>query len=53
MPDDDNDALFANANIGFGGEAHPEGTAVDAAAVDAAATTPTKEKERALPLSCT
>jgi hypothetical protein len=29
MPDDGNDSVFAVANLGFGVEAHPEGTETD------------------------
>jgi hypothetical protein len=34
MPDDGNNALFAVAHLGFGVEAHPEGTETDSAADD-------------------
>jgi hypothetical protein len=46
MPDDDNDALFAVANLGFGVEAHPEGTEADAAAEDDPPPEPKKKKRR-------
>jgi hypothetical protein len=52
MPDDGNDALFTVANLGFGVEAHPEGTKADTAAEGRTIRLPNQRKRKdALTLS--